>query len=213
MHVVRNETEGSRLSSRSRAPLWRLLSESALLERARERNVDAFEELVGRTEAQLHGVAMRVVRNHSDAQEILQESYLSAWKNLPTFEGRSQFVTWMHRVVMNNSLMHLRSRNRHPEVGIEDVDDTELDGALAAREGRRERPDQQLQFKELLRHVEDTVDALPDALKEIFLLRDIREVSTEEAAAALGVSKQAAKTRLHRARRLLRQSLNGYLVC
>jgi RNA polymerase sigma-70 factor, ECF subfamily len=212
MHVVRNATEDSRPSSHGEAPLWRLLSEPTLLERARAKDVEAFEELMGRAEVQLHRLAMRFVRNESDAQDILQESYLAAWRSLPEFEGRSQFGTWMHRVVVNNSLMHLRSRNRHPEEAIQYIDHAELNSALAHDNARIERPDQQLQFNELLRHVEDTVKALPDKLKEILLLRDVREVSTDEAAAALGVTKQAAKTRLHRARRVLRESLDGYVA-
>jgi RNA polymerase sigma-70 factor, ECF subfamily len=195
------------------APHCRHLSEPALLKRARARKVGAFEELVGRTEVQLYRVAMRVVRNESDAQEVLQESYLSAWRSLPKFEGRSQFGSWMHRIVVNNSLMHLRTRNRHPEIGIHDIDHTELDIARAAydvsavRDGQPTRPDQELQSKELLRHIEKTVNALPDKLKEIFVLREVRELSNEDAAATLGVSKPAAKTRLHRARRVLRQTL------
>jgi RNA polymerase sigma-70 factor, ECF subfamily len=212
MHVVRNETEGSRPSSQRRAPLWRLLSEAAVLEQARARSVHAFEELVSRTEDKLYRVAMRILRNESDAREILQESYLSAWRSLPKFEGRSQFGTWMHTVVVNNSLMLLRSRNRHPEMRINDVDQSEFENALAAREARLDRPDQQLQFKELLRHVENTVNALPGKLKEISLLR-VMGMTTEDAAATLGVSEQAAKTRLHRARRVLRQSLDGYVIC
>jgi RNA polymerase sigma-70 factor, ECF subfamily len=219
MHVVRNKTEGGGLSSRRTAPLWHL-SETDLLERARARNADAFEELVGRTEVQLYRLATRIVSNESDAQEILQESYLSAWRSLPKFEGRALFGSWMHRVVLNNSLMRLRSRNRHPEVGIHGIGDAELDNAIARaiyqspeREARPDRPDQQLQSKELLRHIGNAVNTLPDKLKEIFLLRDVREVSTEDAAALLGVSRQAAKTRLHRARKVLRQSLDGYVTC
>jgi RNA polymerase sigma-70 factor (ECF subfamily) len=219
MQVARNKADDCTSSSRRTAPLCRHLSEPALLKRARARKVGAFEELVGRTEVQLYRVAMRVVRNESDAQEILQESYLCAWRSLPKFEGRSQFGSWMHRIVINNSLMHLRTRNRHPEVGIHDVDHAELDIARAvydasvAREGRTHDPDQQLQSKEALKHIENTVNALPDKLKEIFLLREVRELSNEDAAARLGVSKPAAKTRLHRARRVLRQTLGDYSRC
>jgi len=219
MHVVRNKAHNGRGALPRTAPLWGL-SEQELLERARDRDVGAFEELVGRTEVQLYRTALRVVRNESDAQEILQESYLSAWRSLPRFEGRSQFGSWMHRIVVNNSLMQLRTRNRHPEVGIEDVSHVELDEAIAqtvfassAREARSDRPDQQLQSKELFRRIEATVNALPENLKEIFLLRDVREVSTEDAAEKLGLSRPAAKTRLHRARRVLRQSLGDYVAC
>jgi RNA polymerase sigma-70 factor (ECF subfamily) len=203
----------SKPSSRRRAPLWRLLTETSLLEQARGRNGDAFKELVDRTELKLFRVAMRILRNESDAREILQDSYLCAWRSLPNFEGRAQFGSWMHRVVVNNSLMHLRSRTRHPEIGIQDVDQVEFDDAISARQDRSERPDHQLQFKELFHHIAVTVNALPHSLKEISLLRLLGQLSNEEAAAALGVSTQAVKTRIHRARKVLRQSLADYVAC
>jgi RNA polymerase sigma-70 factor (ECF subfamily) len=219
MHFVGNKPKQGRPSSQRITPLASL-SEPALLKRARARDVSAFEELVGRTEVQLYRVAMRVVHNESDAQEILQESYLCAWRSLPKFEGRSQFGSWMHRIVVNNSLMLLRTRNRHPEVAIHDIDHAELDEAIGraaytstAREDRPDRPDQLFQSEELLRRIETAVNSLPEKLKEIFLLRDVWEVSTGDSAAKLGVSTPAAKTRLHRARSVLRQSLGDYVAC
>ena len=191
----------------------RPLSETVLLERARARNSNAFVELMGRTELKLYRLAMRIVRNESDAREILQESYLSAWRSLLKFEGRAQFGSWMHRVVVNSSLMHLRSRNRHPEMGMDDLDQAEFDDAIAAGHARPERPDHLLEFKELFQHIASTVNALPQQLKEISLLRVLGQLSNDEAAAALGVSKQAVKTRYHRARKVLRQSLDGYVAC
>jgi RNA polymerase sigma-70 factor, ECF subfamily len=218
MHVARNRDRDGGPSSQSTAPISRL-SELALLNRARARDVDAFEELVGRTETQLYRLAMRYLHDESDSQEVLQDSYLSAWKCLPRFEGRSQFGSWMHRIVVNTSLMRLRIRHRHPEVAIRDVDLGELDEALGtaryasiARSSRPDRPDQKMQSAELLRHLERAVNCLPEKLKEIFLLRDVSEVSTTEAAVKLGVSAPAAKTRLHRARKVLRESLGEYLA-
>jgi len=219
MHVVTKNAKHGRPSSRGAATLS-LLSEPALLKLARARDVGAFEELVGRTEVHLYRVAMRVVHNESDAQEILQESYLSAWRGLPRFEERSQFGSWMHRIVVNMSLMLLRTRNRHPEVAIHDMALADLDEAIGeatytsiAREDRPDRPDQQFQSAELLRRIAIAVDLLPEKLKEIFLLRDVLEVSTEESAAKLGVSRPAAKTRLHRARAVLRRSLGDCVAC
>jgi RNA polymerase sigma-70 factor, ECF subfamily len=213
MPVIRNETEDRRPLVRTMGPLLRLLSETALLEQARARNGGAFEELVTRSEVRLYRVAIRIVRNDSDAQEIMQEAYLSAWKRLPEFEGRCQFSSWMHMVVVNTSLMHLRSRKRHPEVGIDEIDRAEFDDVIAVVEPRPEGPEEKLQYKELLHAVDATVNALPDKLKEISLLRLMGEVSNEDAAAALGLSKQAAKTRLHRARKVLRQALIEYVAC
>jgi RNA polymerase sigma-70 factor (ECF subfamily) len=163
---------------------------------------------------------MRHVRNESDAQEILQESYLAAWRSLPSFEGRSQFGSWMYRIVVNASLMRLRTRKRHPEVAIHDVDIIELDEAMEeatcpsrARGSRSGRPDQQMQSAELLRRIEIAVDSLPDKLRDVFLLRHVWEDSTGDTATKLGLSTPAAKTRLHRARIELRQSLDEYVAC
>ena len=106
------------------------LSDAAVLKRACERDVAAFEDLVLRTEEDLYRLAMRYVHNESDAQEILQNAYLSAWRGLPSFEGRAQFASWMHRITVNASLMFLRARGRHCEIGLDDVEPTTLNVAM-----------------------------------------------------------------------------------
>jgi RNA polymerase sigma-70 factor (ECF subfamily) len=196
------------------------IAEAALLASARNRDVRAFEELVRRTEDKLYRLAMRHVHNESDAQEILQNVYLSAWRSLPTFEGRSTFGSWMHRITINASLMFLRIRDRHPEVAINDVDATELNDAIGqaaqkprTRENWVYRPDEQYQSAELRSRIESAVNALPPVLRSIFLLREVGEMSTEDTAGRLGVTIPTAKTRLHRARKALRASLSSYLVC
>lgn len=218
MHLVTSKGKDGR-HSRRRLVLLGGLSEAALLRRARRKDVGAFEELVGRTEDQLYRLAMRYVRNASDAQEILQNAYLSAWRSLPTFAGRSQFGSWMHRITVNASLMVLRTQNRHVEVGMGDVDTMESNDSagLAGQvrrwcEGGPSRPDEEFQSAELRRRIEIAVDSLPQGLKATFLLREVVEMSTEEAAGKLGVSIPAVKTRLHRARSVLRQSLSDYVA-
>jgi RNA polymerase sigma-70 factor (ECF subfamily) len=219
MHVATRRNPIGTLSPLEKAPLASL-SESALLKRARRRDVGAFEELLGRTEAQAYRIAMRYLRNESDAQEILQESYLAAWRSLPRFEGRSQFGSWIYRIVVNASLMRLRTSKRHPEVAIHEVNVTELGDAMEdatclsrARDYRSHSPDQQLQSAELFRRIEVAVESLPEKLREVFVLRHVWEVSTGDTATKLGLSASAAKTRLYRARTELRQSLGDYVAC
>jgi RNA polymerase sigma-70 factor (ECF subfamily) len=115
--------------------------------------------------------------------------------------------------------MVLRVRDRHPEVAINDVEPMELNDAIgqvaqeqSAHESWSLRPDEEFQSAELRRRIEIAVDSLPTNLRSIFLLRDVWEVSTEDSAARLGVSIPAAKTRLHRARRVLRESLGHYVA-
>jgi RNA polymerase sigma-70 factor, ECF subfamily len=194
-------------------------SDESLVERARAKDEAAFEELVSRYEDKLYRLAMRFVRNETDAQEILQEAFLSAWRNLPSFEGRAQFGSWMYRVTVNASLMLLRSRNRHPEVNVDDVEPTALNNAVA-EDGQRvrgnsdwaERADSQLQSAEMRKHIQTSVDALPDGLRTVFLLRDVEELSTENTADLLGLSVPAVKTRLHRARLALREAIGRYFA-
>jgi RNA polymerase sigma-70 factor (ECF subfamily) len=193
------------------------MSDETLVERARGKNEAAFEELVSRYEDKLYRLAMRFVRNETDAQEILQDAFLSAWRNLPTFEGRAQFGSWMYRVTVNAALMLLRSRNRHPEVTVDDVEPTALNDAVAesgqTMRGSSDwsvRADEQLQSAEMRKHIQASVDALPDGLRTVFLLRDVEELSTEDTAEMLGLSVPAVKTRLHRARLALRTAIGRY---
>jgi RNA polymerase sigma-70 factor, ECF subfamily len=218
MHVVTNKGTRGKWSPR-RTALQGRLSEAALVKRARRQDVGAFEELVGRTEDKLYRLAMRYVRNESDAQEILQNAYLSAWRSLPTFEGRSKFGCWMHRITVNTSLMLLRARNRHQEIAIRDVEPVELNDAIGRATQQStthanwlHHPDEELQSAELRRRIELAVNALPSTLRAIFLMRDVGELSTEDAAGRLGVTVPAAKTRLHRARKVLRESLSAYVT-
>ncbi len=194
-------------------------SDEILVERARARNEVAFEELISRHEDKLYRLAMRFVRNDTDAQEILQDALLSAWRNLPTFKGRAQFGSWMYRVTVNAALMLLRSRNRHPEITVDDVEPTVLNQAIAdggqfirANADWSRRPDEQLQSEELRKHIQTSVDSLPDGLRMVFLLRDVEELSTEDTAEMLGLSVPAVKTRLHRSRLVLRKAIGHYFA-
>jgi RNA polymerase sigma-70 factor (ECF subfamily) len=195
------------------------VSDEILVERARGKDESAFEELVGRYEDKLYRLAMRFVRNETDAQEILQDAFLSAWRNLPSFEGRAQFGSWMYRVTVNAALMLLRTRNRHPEVTVDDVDPAVLNDAVSesgqmmrASADWSQRPDEQLQSEEVRKHIQTSVDALPDGLRTVFLLRDVEELSTEDTAEMLGLSVPAVKTRLHRARMALREAIGRYFA-
>lgn len=194
-------------------------SEAHLLKRARGKDVAAFEELVRRTEDTLYQLAMRYVRNESDAQEILQNAYLSAWRSLPTFEGRAQFGCWMYRITVNASLMHLRARNRHQEVALHDVERDEISEALrqTAHNPRvlndwTKSPDEECQCAELRRCIELAVAALPEILQSTFVLRNVKQMSIVATADELGVSIPAIKTRLHRAHKALREALGSHVA-
>lgn len=203
-------------STDANAPLPSL-SDEELVARARARDVPAFEELVGRHEEKVYRLAMRFVRDDMDASEILQETFLSAWRNLDRFEGRAQFASWLHRVAVNAALMLLRSRRRHPEIAVEDVT-PEMLGEAAAQAGPvlgsgtdwSKQPDERFQSEELRRYLQNAVDALPQSQRSVFLLRDVEGLSTEETAELMSLTIPTVKTRLHRARLALRQAITEY---
>jgi len=189
------------------------LSDEELVARARAKDFGAFEALLERYEDKVFRLALRFVRNESDAKEILQDTFLSIWRKLDTFKGDSQFSSWVYRVAANAALMRLRAQRRHPEISTEELPIGYLDrvGQLpAVGENWAKRPDDQLQSEELRRHIQAAVDALPELYRTIFLIRDVEGLSTEETAEVLGISVPTVKTRLHRARIALRDAIGHY---
>jgi RNA polymerase sigma-70 factor (ECF subfamily) len=190
-----------------------LASDEDLIARARAADFGAFEELLGRYEDKVFRLAYRILRNETDAKEILQETFVSIWRKLDTFKGDSQFGSWVYRIATNAALMRLRAHRRHPEVSTEELPIGYLDNygtPMPAGENWSKRPDDELQSSELRSHIQAAVDALPDIYRTVFVIRDVEGLSTEETADALGISVPTVKTRLHRARIALRDAIGGY---
>ena len=155
-------------------------------------------------------VARRFLPQEQDAQDALQDAFLSAFKSLPTFQGDAHLTTWLHRIVVNACLMKLRTRKRRPEQQIEDLlpkfnPDGHLDATLADWAVADDRTVENRELRESVRHA---IEQLPEAYRTVLLLRDIEEKSTEQTAQLLGTTAGAIKTRLHRARQALRTLLD-----
>lgn len=187
--------------------------EAALLERLRAGEPAAFEAWVRESTPRLLAVARRMLRNEDDAQDAVQDTFASAFRGLPRFQGGSRLSTWLHRIVVNVCLMKLRSRRRKPEEPIDELLPKFLD------DGQMERPASPWRCSGealLARHegrkaVRDAIDRLPESHRNVLLLRDIEGLDTAEAAQALGISAGAVKTRLHRARLALRELIDPVL--
>ena len=158
-------------------------------------------------------MARRFLPVEEDARDAVQDAFLSAFRGVHRFEGNAQLSTWLHRIVVNASLMKLRTRRRHPELSIEDL----LPGYL--EDGHFERPASPWRTEDLdpaerdeLRElVLRSIHSLPEGHRNVLLLRDIEDFDTEEAAELLQISPGAVKTRLHRARQALRELLEPHL--
>jgi RNA polymerase sigma-70 factor (ECF subfamily) len=186
-----------------------------LVTRTAAGDATAFRELLERYELKLYRLALRIVHNDHDAQEIVQGVFLSTWRSLSGFEGRAQVGSWLYRITVNASLMFLRVRQRHPEIAVEDLGKGALDGGAefpGHGPDRPKEPDEQLQTAELRRQIQNSVDKLPDGLRAVFLVREVEGLSTAKTARELGLSQPAVKTRLYRARRALRREMKDYLA-
>jgi RNA polymerase sigma-70 factor (ECF subfamily) len=153
----------------------------------------------------LLAVAQRILRNEDDARDAVQTAYLAAFRSLDRFEGGSRLSTWLHRIVVNAALMKIRSRKRRPEESIEPLLPAYLDdGHHVERFSEYDIPaDSMLERAETRAAVRECIGQLPDRYRAILVLRDIEEISTGEVAAMLGLTPNAVKIRLHRARQAL----------
>ena len=189
------------------------MDEASLVGRLRGKEDAAFEELVRAYGGRLLAVARRFLRNEEDARDAVQDAFLSAFRSIEGFEGTARLSTWLHRIVVNASLMKIRTRTRKPEVLIEDLlpgflEDGHL--ALPTVEWQTQSDDPIVQ-RELRELVLKSIHELPEGYRNVLLLRDIEELDTRETAELMEISEGAVKTRLHRARLALRELLEPHL--
>jgi RNA polymerase sigma-70 factor (ECF subfamily) len=182
-----------------------VIDEEALLGRLRRGDERAYEELVRAFGGRMLAVATRILRNEEDARDAVQTAYLSAFRSLHGFEGGCRLSTWLHRIVVNAALMKLRTSRRRPEESIEPLLPTFLDdGHHREQFSKSDLPaDEQLEQAETRATVRACIARLPDRYRSILVMRDIEDLSTMEVAAMLGVTPNAVKIRLHRARQAL----------
>ena len=184
-----------------------------LLARLRAGEEAAYEDLVRAHGGRMLAVARRFLRNEDDARDAVQDAFLSAFRSLDRFEGNARISTWLHRIVVNAALMKLRTRRRKPETPIEDL----LPGYL--EDGHMEHPAREWEKSaedlagdgEVRDLVLRSIERLPEGYRNVLLLRDIEELDTAETSELMGISHNAVKTRLHRARQALRGLLDPHL--
>jgi RNA polymerase sigma-70 factor (ECF subfamily) len=171
-----------------------------LVTAARDGDAEAFDELVRVTYAETYTLALRLTGNEEDARDVVQEAYLRAFKGLKRFRGDAKFSTWMYRITANCANTHLtrRAKHRHEEL---DDNDPVID------ERASYDPQRQSDATELRTRLTVALEALPSKLRQVVVLRDIYDLPHEAIAAELGISETAAKVRLHRARKKLRDDL------
>ena len=180
-----------------------------MLDRILTGDAKAFEELVHRHEQRVYRVAMSVIGNHEDAEEAMQQTFLKVHQHLGGFQRSSKFATWMTRIAINEALQ-IR-RRRRPTVSLDDLQVS--DEGVMPKELRdwHDDPGKVYDKQQIREIVERAIQSLPTVYREAFVVRDVQGLTSEEAAGALGIGVSALKTRLLRARLMMREALAVYL--
>ena len=188
-------------------------SDESLVERARAGEKRAFDTLVRRYQERVYSLAVRLCGSERDAEEILQETFLQIYRKLDSFRGESRFSTWLFRIAANGALMHRRANARRQTESLEEYLPTFNDAGRLERldldYGRAARADELLERRELTERVLEAIERLPETYRATFTLRDLEELSTEETAEVLDLDPAVVRTRLHRARLMMRGFLGA----
>ena len=189
-----------------------MISDEEILARIRSGDKSACDLCIEKHAPSLYRLALRLMNNEADAEDVVQESFLNAFKAIDTFEGRSELGTWLYRITYNNVMMRLRGRPPDP-VSVDSTLDLSEEGALVPQQFYDWccLPEEDFQSAEVRLELEKAIRTLSPALGSTFILRDLEGLSTRETAVALDASEDVVKTRLRRARLQLREALSSYI--
>jgi len=191
------------------ATLSTAVLEGDLVSRVRARDAPAIRAIIQRHNRRLYRIARGILRDDSEAEDAVQDAYLKAFSHFDDFRGDAELGTWLCRIVMNEALGRLR--RRRPTVDWSTMDEIGMTNKIVALPASSSRPDPeraaaQHQIQQLL---EEAIDRLPEAFRMVLVARVVEEMSVEETAALLNIRTETVKTRLHRARRLLRTAVEA----
>ena len=191
------------------------LDEHELIKQLRAQNEAALGAFMAQYETRVFGLALRLTGNRQDAEEVLQDVFLTVFRKIDSFRGDSKLSSWLYRIATNAALMKLRKRPRIQQIPLEEELGPAMtdEGMIAEPVVDWSRlPDDELERKELTRRIEAAITQLPPDYRSVFVLRDVEGLSTEEACEILSLSEAALKSRLHRGRLFLRKQLADYAV-
>jgi RNA polymerase sigma-70 factor (ECF subfamily) len=187
-------------------------ADEALARRAAAGDESAFETLVTRFQGRVYRLARRLTGSDGDAEDVLQDTFLQAYRSLAAFRGEAKFSTWLYRIATNAALMQNRRRARRPVESLEEYAPRfDAEGRHARRDADLSlaaRADEILDRRRLVEQALEGLDRLPGIYRTAFVLRDLEEMPTAEVAAVLGIEADAVRQRVHRARLLLRGFLS-----
>jgi len=188
-----------------------LSNERELVAQARAGDTAAFTTLLQQYDRYVYRVTLHITGNREDAEDAMQEAFYKAFAHLAQFEGNSLFYTWLVRIATNEALMKLRSRTAHKELPLDEPVDLGDDASIVREvEDWDDNPEQRYAKTELENIVANAIRKLPQDYRAVYVLRDVEGLSSEEAGAMMGLSVAAVKSRVRRARLMMREELNPY---
>jgi RNA polymerase sigma-70 factor (ECF subfamily) len=182
-------------------------SEAELVDRARARDEAALRAIMQANNRRLYRLARGILRSDSEAEDVVQETYVRAFTHLDGFRGESGLSTWLSRIAINEALG--RARRRKPHVELSAVPEATLDAEIIQfpLSSAASDPEKSMAQREIQRVVEHAIDELPDVFRMVFIARVMEGMNVEETAELLGIKPETVKTRLHRARTMLRENV------
>ena len=181
--------------------------DAELVRRALARDPNAFRFIMQRHNRRLYRIARSVLRDNTDAEDVVQEAYAAAFNHLKGYRGESSLAAWLSRIALNEALGRLRhKRTVENFAALEEI----TEGAVIQfpLSAQNDDPERTMAQRQILQLIERATDALPDVYRLVFVTRVIEGMSVEETAELLGIKPETVKTRLHRARQLLRDQLD-----
>jgi RNA polymerase sigma-70 factor (ECF subfamily) len=185
------------------------LTETDIVRKAKKGDKEAFSELVTIYSERIYNLALRILRNREDAEDVLQETFLTVLQKLNTFDGRSNFFTWIYRIATNASLMKLRKKRlvfaelpENPDLGPRHDERIMVDWS--------QDPSFNIQNEEIKKIIDTAINQLSEIYRTVFILRDIEQLSIKETSKILNISEENVKIRLKRARMFLRDKISQY---
>ncbi len=186
------------------------ISDLDLIKKFKNGSQVAFEELVARHENKMYSIALRYTKNSEDAEEVIQDVCVTLFHKVQDFEGKSAFSSWLYRIVVNSSLMKLRKNRQEKATLMDDLTPISKQDYLQQNCEDFSRADVRSIQHETRTVLEAAINRLADEYRSVFIMRDVDGLSNEEVSSILDISVPAVKSRLHRARLMLRKKLNAY---
>jgi len=180
-----------------KAPPFTILDDETVIGRVKQGEIALFEIVMRRYNQRLYRIIRSILGTDSDVEDVLQEAYMKAYGHLGQFEGRSSFATWLTKIAVYEAMARVRRGRRFQPLAVATGDD---ESPVEELRSSLPDPEQNAAQHELMRLIEEAVDHLPDSFREVFVMREIEQMSQAETAECLGLKEETVKTRLHRAR-------------